>query len=331
MNAEEWNQGRLLESSGWYWKSCTIHAGVKLDVFTVLGDQYLASRQVAEAIGGDERAVAMLLNALTAMGLIEKSDDRFHNTEAARTFLSKDSPQYLGYIITHHHHLVESWSHLDRAVYTGVPVRSRTSQGDEEWRKNFLLGMFNLAMGIAPHVAREVDLSGRRHILDLGGGPGTYGIHFCLENPQLKGTVYDLPTTKPFAQKTIEQFGLSDRMVFLAGDYVEGEITGRYDVAWLSHILHGEGQEICEQIIRKVVEVLEPGGLILVHDFFLNNTMDGPLFPTLFSLNMLLGTSAGQAYSEGQIISTLSKAGVKEIRRLTFRGPNDSGIIAGLV
>ena len=92
-----------------------------------------------------------------------------------------------------------------------------------------------------------------------------------------------------------------------------------------------EGPEDCRKIIRKTVAALEPGGLILVHEFLLNNTMDGPLFPALFSLNMLLGTPGGQSYSEKQIMDMLAEAGVKEIRRIDFRGPNDSGIIAGVV
>jgi len=102
-------------------------------------------------------------------------------------------------------------------------------------------------------------------------------------------------------------------------------------VAWLSHIFHGEGPEDCREMIRKTVAVLEPGGMIIVHDFFLNDTMDGPLFPALFSLNMLLGTPSGQAYSEKHIMDMLAEAGVKELRRLPFKGPTESGIITGVV
>jgi hypothetical protein len=76
---------------------------------------------------------------------------------------------------------------------------------------------------------------------------------------------------------------------------------------------------------------LESGGIIIVHDFILDDSMDGPLFPTLFSLNMLLGTSSGQSYSEKQITDMLSGAGVKEIQRISVQSPNDSGIILGVV
>ena len=331
MNVQDWTPGQILDISSSYWLTCTLHAGVKLDIFTLIGDAELSSAEVAQKLNAEERAVGMFLNALTAMKLLLKRGDTYANTSTARTFLAKDSPQYLGHIVMHHYHLVDSWTQLDRAVSTGRAVRGQVSHSDEERRESFLMGMFNLAMNLAPEVVAKVDLSGRWHLLDLGGGPGTYAIQFCLNNPQLKATVHDLATTRPFAEKTIARFGLTNRIDFLDSDYLEEEIKGSYDAAWLSHILHGEGPDDCRKIIRKTVAALEPGGMILVHEFLLNNTMDGPLFPALFSLNMLLGTPGGQSYSEKQIMDMLAEAGVKEIRRIDFRGPNDSGIIAGVV
>ena len=331
MEKQQWNPGTLLQLSGQYWATCTLHAAVELDVFTAIGEQQFPAGDIAKKLNVNQEGVVRLLNALTALNLLKKENNFFSNTRASKTFLSKDSPGYIGYMISHHHHLVDSWSKLDQAVKTGTPVRERGSHTSSEWRESFLMGMFNMAMSVAPSVVDTIDLSGRGHLLDLGGGPGTYAIHFCMKNPKLKGTVYDLPTTRPFAEKTIEKFDLTDRIDFMDGNYVNEGIEGVYDVAWLSHILHGEGQEDCQRIINKTVSALEPEGTIIVHEFILNNTMDGPLFPALFSLNMFLGTSEGQSYSEKQITDMLAKAGVKKIRRLSFKGPTDSGIIVGTV
>ena len=273
----------------------------------------------------------MLLNALVAMKLLSKSNDRYANTPLSTSFLVKGSPRYVGHIIMHHHYLVDSWAQMDAAVLSGQPGRTRASDGDDQRRESFLMGMFNIAMNLAPVIVPLIDLGGRRHLLDLGGGPGTYAIQFCLHNPRLKATVYDLPTTRPFAEKTIAKFDLTDRIDFMDTDYLEEEIAGSYDVAWLSHILHAESPEDCRKIIDKAVSVLEPGGMILIHEFILDNTMDGPLFPALFSLNMLLGTPAGQSYSEKQLMDMLAEAGVGELRRTFFESPNDSSVIAGIV
>ena len=331
MTRTDWNPEMLLELSGGYWKICALHAAVELDVFTVIGEDHLSAEAVAEKIHADARGTAMLLNAMTAMHLLEKSGSLYTGVSGAVRFLSRTSPDYIGYMIKHHHHLVPSWGKLDEAVRTGKSVRTSATHGTEDERESFLMGMYNNAMTLAARLIPTVDLSGRKSFLDLGGGPGTYAIQFCLKYPELKAVVFDLPTTRPFAEKTIAAHGLTDRIAFQAGSYLTDPVDGRYDVVWLSHNLHGEGPEDCQNIVRKAVAALVPGGMILIHEFILDNDMSGPLFPALFSLNMLVGTSSGQAYSQQQLIDMLTQCGVKNIRRIFFESPNDSGIVAGIV
>jgi predicted O-methyltransferase YrrM len=328
MTKQEWNPGLLLKLSGSYWQTCALHTAVKLNLFTAIGQETMAAKEVAAKAGLHEGALARLLDALTAMQLLVKENDYYKNTPSAIKFLSADSKSYIGHMIKHHHHLMDSWAHMTESMKTGRPNRGRASFSDEE-RESFLMGMFVMGMHTAPTLAREIDLAGRKSLIDIGGGPGTFAIHFCLKNPQLKARVYDLPTTRPFAEKTIENFNLSDRIKFMDGDYVDKTIEGVYDVAWLSHILHGEGPDTCLEILRKAVAVLEPGGLVCIHEFILQDTMDGPLFPTLFSINMLLGTESGQSYSQAQLTGMLEEVGVKNIKRLPYVGPTESGILLG--
>ena len=326
-NGQEWNIGQLLSTSSAYWRSSTVHAAVKLEIFSVIGDRQLTVAEVSDGVGGKPRGVSMLLNGLTAMGLLKHENNRYGNTDFSRSCLVKEEPGYIGYIIMHHFHLVDAWAQLHEAVLHGEPVESR-SHGDELERESFQLGMFNLAMAIAPLIAKAINLEGRRHLLDLGGGPGTHAIHFCLANPDLKATIYDRKTTKPFAQKTTEEFGVADRIGFVAGDFNVDPLGGPFDVAWLSQILHSNSLEECRTLIEKTVKALEPGGLILIHDFILNETLDGPVFPALFSMNMLLNNN-GRSYSEKEISELLSQAVARDIHRLDFHGPNDSAILCG--
>lgn len=327
MDQPTWHPGSLLGLSGSYWQTFALHTAVKLDIFTIIGDGSITSQQISKRIGGDEDGTERLLNALVAMVLLKKEKDTFLNTQASSQFLSKDSKAYIGHMIMHHHHLVRSWSKMDEAILSGQPVRSRTSFSDENVRKAFLMGMFNTAMQSAPSIVKTLDLSRYTKLLDLGGGPGTYAIHFCLQNPRLKAVVYDLPTTRPFAQNTISQFELSERITFEEGNYVSEAIQGHYDVVWMSHILHGEGPEDCQRMIDKAVAVLEPGGMLVIHDFFLEEDKAGPLFPALFSINMYLGTPEGRSYSQGEISDMLKQAGLSDIQRSEYQGPTQSGIL----
>ena len=328
-----WNKGTLLETSGSYWKSCTLHAGIKLDIFSIIGAGNKSPEEITKKINGDLRGVSALLNALTAMVLLNKNEGRFSNTDFSKQFLSKDSPDYTGFIIMHHHHLMASWAGMSESVLSGNPNRLSVADTDKQSeRESFLMGMFNIASGTAPMYSKIVDLSNCTHLLDLGGGPGTYAIHFCLNNPELKATLFDLPTTRKFAEKTIASFDLSGRVRFKEGNYLDENtvLEQEYDVAWLSQILHGEGPEVTDSIVAKAVKALKPGGKILIHEFILDNTMDGPLFPALFALNMLICTDKGQAYSEAQLREILEKCGISNIHRLNVNSPNDAGIITGV-
>lgn len=328
---KEWNVGKLLSVSSGYWKGCALQAAVRLAIFTHISDKNLDSAEVADKAGTDSRATDMLLNALAAIKLLTKQNERFRNTDFALQFLSLESQQYMGHIILHHHHILDGWAQLDEAVKSGKPVHKR-SYGEDIERESFLMGMFNLAMGLAPAIADQLDLSGRKHLLDLGGGPGTYAIHFCLKQPGLKATIYDRPTTEPFAAKTVASFGLSDRISFAGGDFNSEPITGGpYDVAWLSHILHSSSETECEKIIEKTAQQMSPGGMIIIHDFILSNSKDGPEFAALFSLNMLINNPSGRSYSEEEIRQMLEKAGVSSIQRHNFQSPNDSSMMWGIV
>jgi len=328
---KEWTVGDLLTTSNAYWRGCALQAGVRLEIFTVIHEHHMGLESVAELIGGDQRATEYLLNALCAMGLLRKEEAGYCNTPEALKLLCKDSAAYIGHIILHHHHILDGWSQLDEVVKTGAPVTKR-SYGEAIERESFLMGMFNLAMGIAPAIAEQIDLSQHHRLLDLGGGPGTYAIHFCLANPELHGVIYDRPTTRSFALETVTKFGLSDRIEFSGGDITTDNIPkGPYDAAWLSHILHSNGPEQCQKIIDKTVAAMAPGGIIMIHDFILDNSKDGPEFPTLFSLNMLVNNPAGRSYSEEELTAMLHKSGVRHIKRHPFQGPSDSSILYGIV
>ena len=128
MAKNEWNEGALLELSGSYWQTCTLHAAVKLDLFSIIEEGNSRSGQIAERAGLHLRGVTTLLNALAAMGLLVKSGEAYSNVEASRSLLVKSSPRYLGYMIMHHHHLVEAWSRLDQSVRSGNPVGKDISE-----------------------------------------------------------------------------------------------------------------------------------------------------------------------------------------------------------
>jgi SAM-dependent methyltransferase len=330
MSTTKWTVPDLLQLSGGYWATCALHSAVKLDLFSDLDRSVRTAEEVAQLRNSDPRGTAMLLDALTSLGFLEKRGMTYTSTPFSSEFLSRTSERYMGHIIMHHHHLMSGWAHLHESVQSGGPIRERVSHGDDESvRESFLMGMFNLASLLAPRIAQAVDLSGYRRLLDLGGGPGTYAIHFCFANPEMTAVVYDLPTTRSFAENTVARFDLSGRIAFSPGDYHADPVPTGFDAAWLSHILHADGPVACAALLRKTVQALEPGGVLLVQEFILDDAKDGPQFPALFSLNMLLGTDAGQSYSQGELAEMLKEAGLTDVHRITLDLPNGAGVMTG--
>lgn len=330
---KDWTPSALLHASGMYWESCAIHAAVHLDLFTPLDGGPLTPEALAERIGCRPESTARLVTALCAMGLLSRTGDACELTPFAKDRLCRGKPGYLGYAVEHHRDLLPGWSKLDQAVREGKPVRARTSveTGDSSERERFLMGMRDIANAQAERSVPHIDLTGRRRLLDLGGATGAYAIHFCRRNPDLEAVVFDLPTSKPFAERVIAEEGMADRVRFTGGDFTLDELPGGFDVAWLSQILHGAGFEASVNIVRKAAQSLVPGGLLLIQEFILDDDRNGPEHSALFDLNMLIGTPDGQSYTRQELAGFLRDAGAVDIRRLPLHLPQGCGIMAGTI
>ena len=111
--------------AGSYWSACTLHAGVKLDIFTLLSESPATAEDLSTQSGLSERGLTMLLDALASLDLLQKKKGVYFTTAFSSEFLSKTSVKYMGHIIFHHHHLVESWSRLDVSVLQSKKVLCR--------------------------------------------------------------------------------------------------------------------------------------------------------------------------------------------------------------
>lgn len=328
---KEWNEREIIRVSGAYWATCALHTAVLLDLFTLLDDGVDEEAALASRARCEARAFSMLVTALESMGLLARNGEKVKSTPEILGLLSKNSPNYLGFIIRHHAHIMPGWTRLAQAVQTGKAIaeeRSSTKEDLEE-REAFLMGMFNVARLQAETVAAAMDFSRCKNLMDLGGGPGTYAIYFCLKNPDLQATVFDLPTTESFARKTIGRFGLSGRIGFAAGNFLEDALPAGQDAAWLSQILHGETPDDAAKLVTKAAKSLNPGGLLCIQEFMLDNDRKGPEHAALFSLNMLVQTPGGQAYTIGELEEMMRAAGAREISLVDVTLPSSCRILVG--
>ena len=333
---KEWTIPEMLQVSGSYWTACALQAAVQLDVFTLLDNIAKEGKNgtitgIAQTLGVNERAFSMLATALVALGLLERDGETLLLPDHARIGLSQNSEAYVGFIIKHHAHIMPAWTKLAEAVKIGSPMREVSSSDTESEaeREAFLMGMFNVAMAQAEKVAAALDLSNAKRLLDLGGGPGTYAVFFSLANTHLRATVFDRPTSEKFAMGVVRRFNVANRVDFVGGDFLTDELPGGYDVAWLSQILHGDTPKDAANVVKKAAATLNKGGQLAIQEFIIDDDRNGPVHPTLFSLNMLVGTPGGQAYTWSELEVLLKDAGAVSVRRLDVALPMGCGIIIG--
>ncbi len=298
--------------------SRAVLTALELDLFTAVDDGASAAN-VAERIKANPRSTEMLLNVLVSLKLLEKNDGKFKNAPAAARFFAAGSPDNQRPALMHIVHLWRTWSTLTEAVRTGTRVGIERG-GD--WTTAFIAAMDRNARERAAQVAKAVDVSGVRRMLDLGGGSGAYSIAFARAVPQLHSTVLDVPEVLPLTQEYVRKAGLSDRISTTPGDMLTAPLERDYDLVLLSAICHMFSPTQNLVLFRRVYEALAPQGRLVVQDFILEPDKTSPGWAALFSLNMLVGTQSGASYSEPEYTAWLRDAGFSEVRRVRLPGPS---------
>ncbi|HZD40823.1 MAG TPA: methyltransferase dimerization domain-containing protein, partial [Terriglobales bacterium] len=233
-----------------------IQAAVELGVFEALRGQSLAASSVAAALSTDPRATELLLDALTALGLLHKTENQYSLAEVSEKYLLKDASCSYASMIKFDAALWNCWEKLPEAVRQGKAVTAADMyQNNPGETERFIRGMDALvkARGDADVMARLFDWDHIPALLDIGSGPGTYPIHLCRLYPTLEATIFDLPGTLEITRRLVREAGLEDRIRLIAGDYRSDPVPGSYPVILLSNIIHAESYEENERLIRKLV------------------------------------------------------------------------------
>ena len=297
-----------------------------LGLFRHLDDERPVA-EVAGELGVDDRALELLMNALVALGLLEKTASGFRNAPVAAQYLAGAS--YRGHIFRHVHHCWDSWNDLAGVLRRGGPDLVRESvilHDEQEWNRDFIRGMDDVTLELAPQVAAQLDLGAARRLLDIGGGPGTYAQAFLAAHPQLaEVTIFDLPLALSVAAERLEKFGRRADVRLLAGDFHRDPFGSGYDAVWISQVLHSQNEAGCRSLIGKAAAALAPGGRLLVHEFLLDDSHSRPLTAALFAVHMLVMTAGGRAYSGTEVAGWMREAGLAaiEIRQVS----DDTGVV----
>jgi 2-polyprenyl-3-methyl-5-hydroxy-6-metoxy-1,4-benzoquinol methylase len=152
-------------------------------------------------------------------------------------------------------------------------------------------------------------------VLDVGGGSGAFAMAFVRAQAGISATIFDLPNVLSLTQKYIEQERLADKIKTVAGDYMVDELGSGFDLVFLSAIIHSNSAEENRKLIRKCAQALIPRGQVVVQDFIMDADRTSPVHGAFFALNMLVGTEAGDTYTESEVRSWMEEAELSNLIR----------------
>ncbi|MCX5802975.1 MAG: methyltransferase [Proteobacteria bacterium] len=298
-----------------FMKSRVIITAAELDFFTRLDEKPATADELAEMMGLDTRATTRILDSLVALGLLEKQNNRYKNTEKG-VFLSSHHPETVLPIVLHMSRLWDGWSHLTDAVRKGNRRKQQQAEIDETNREAFIGAMHAIGRSLSIEIANDYDVSRFKRLLDVGGASGTYTIAFLRKNPEMTAVIFDFRSVIPMAKKRLKAEGLYDRVKCVAGNFHKDELPRGYDLALISAIIHQNSIKQNIELFTKVYRALMPGGPILIRDHIMDESRTKPPAGTLFALNMLVNTLGGDTYTFREVKDALTQAGFINVKLL---------------
>jgi hypothetical protein len=298
-----------------YEQSAALKAGIDLDIFTAIADGANTSALLAAKTGAAERGVRILCDYLTIHGFLTKGKESYALTQESAVFLNRHSPACLASMADFlwnpwHKKNFDALAEAVRKGGTAGAVGDNTKPNDELWI-NFARSMAPLAIPAAEFIAGLTGAAEGKpcRILDIAAGHGMYGITVAKRNPHAQIVALDWPGVLEVAQENAKKFGVADRYTPRPGSAFEAEFGTGYDFVLLTNIFHHFDMKTCEKLMRRVHAALNPGGKAITVEFVPNEDRVTPPTSAAFSLVMLAGTDAGDAYTFSQYEKMFGNAG----------------------
>lgn len=304
-----------------------LRAADRLGVFFQLRSEPSDSKTLAARLGLDGRVCEAVLHLLKSLGLLRLESGVFHCSDLALSYLDPEGDSYWGPALN-----IGPPSAKEEAIVKALQegTEAATGRPDEKgvpkpgesglpvvlWARGEVAAdraegiarvMHSHSVGAAEHLAGMV--SGEaRHMLDVGGGSGCFGIALCRRHPDVRCTILELEGMCLAARSYIEQAGLSDRVNAVACNMFTESWPDQCDTVLFSNVLHDWREESCLLLLKTAFDYLPSGGEVWIHEMLMDH---GGHCAAAFSMMMVLGTQGRQFFSE-ELKQMLSDAGFLE-------------------
>jgi len=318
---------RIQQIAWGYAPPLILEAALNYRVFDLIDESPQTVQELAQRTGASIRGLAAILNALVGLEFLARKGERYSLTPESAAFLVSTKPSYYGTYFMHMtRQLIPRWLRLSEAVRSGRPVAAM-NQGTEgpTFFAEFVESLFPLSYKAARMLGEHLGvagLTGPTSVLDIGAGSGVWGIALAHLSPHVSIWAVDWPVVLEVTKKVARQQGVVDRLKTSAGDLLEVDFGSGHRVATIGHILHSEGPDRSQRLLRKTFEALAPGGTIAISEFMPNDQRTGPPNALIFAVNMLVHTEAGDTFTFREVAGWLQTAGFEKPRLLEAPAPS---------
>ena len=309
----------------------TLLSAVEMGVFTELASRPENLEAVRDRLGLHPRSARDFLDALVALGLLERCEGKYFNTPAVDLFLDQRKPSYIGGILEMaNDRLYGHWGHLTEGLRTGLPQNEVRGGGaptfealyaDPARLRQFLKAMSAISRGAALAIAAKFPWKDYSTFVDVGTAQGDTAAQIALAHPHIGGTGFDLAEVGPIFEEYIAELGLNQRLRFAAGNFFDSPLP-KADVILMGHILHDWDLETKRMLIGKVFDALPPAGAFIVYEAIIDDDRSKNARGLMMSLNMLIETRGGFDYTGADCQGWMHDAGFKQTRVEHLVGPD---------
>jgi hypothetical protein len=313
-----------------FWSSKVLLSAVEMQVFTELAKRPETLEELSGRLGLHARGARDFLDALVALGFLERHRGLYSNTPASDAFLDKHKPSYIGGMLEMaNQRLYGHWSHLTEGLRTGELQNEAKGGGDSPFAalyadpqrlKVFLKAMTGISHGANIAIARQFPWKQYETAVDVGTAQGDLISQVALVNPHIAGTGFDLPEVAPIFEDYVAENGLAERVKFQPGSFFDAPIP-KADVVMMGHILHDWDLETKRMLVRKAYEAVPVGGAFIVYESIIDDDRSKNAFGLMMSLNMLIETPGGFDYTGADCMGWMQEAGFHSTRVEHLVGP----------
>ena len=293
-------------------------AALELQVFSILDNKLLSSQVIAKRAGSKPQETEILLNALVAMGALFRANRQFKNTPETYKHLCETSSHYKKGFVRLRQENRDEWAHLLEILKNGRDPSQYEGNEDPEFRRLFTHAMHERSEMYSGKVAEVVAREPVGRLLDLGGGPGSYGSAILRKDKNATATLFDRKMALEVAREILTTSRVFTRFDFLEGDLFQTDFGSAFDTIFLSNVLHIYNPKENKILFKKICRALNKGGRFILADFFLRENRTESYDAALFSLTMLMFTATGKTYTFKETEALLKSTGFGSFKRFSL-------------